>query len=74
MFLARPILRRLFVPLVIPQGRPFMESLKDNKALLYTLMMSSGLVIVLCLGLSPSFSHSFDIVEFDVKVSFARSL
>lgn len=46
-----------------------MESLTDNKSLLYTLIMSSALVIALCLGLSPSFSKSFDIVEFDVEVS-----
>lgn len=46
-----------------------MESLSENKALLYTLFMSSCLVTVLCLGVSPSFSQSFDIVEFDVEVS-----
>lgn len=46
-----------------------MESLQDNKALLYTLVMSSFLVVALSLGLSPSFSLSFDIVEFDVQVS-----
>lgn len=46
-----------------------MESLQDNKALLYTLVMSSFLVVALSLGLSPSFSLSFDIVEFDFQVS-----
>ncbi|XP_065199727.1 endoplasmic reticulum transmembrane helix translocase [Planococcus citri] len=52
------------------RGRPFMESLSENKALLYTLFMSSCLVMMLCLGISPSFSKSFDIVEFDVEFRF----
>ncbi|XKL67641.1 hypothetical protein PGB90_003132 [Kerria lacca] len=52
------------------RGRPFMESLSDNRSLLYTLIMSSCLVFALCLGISPSFSKSFDIVEFDVEFRF----
>lgn len=45
-----------------------MESLRENKSLVYTLVMSFCLVIALSLGISSSFSESFDIVVFDVEV------
>uniref|UniRef100_A0A0P4W6M4 Cation-transporting P-type ATPase C-terminal domain-containing protein n=1 Tax=Scylla olivacea TaxID=85551 RepID=A0A0P4W6M4_SCYOL len=46
------------------RGRPFMESLKDNKPLLYCLICAFSLVICLTVGVVPEFSRQFEIIEF----------
>lgn len=46
------------------RGRPFMESLFENKALLYSLMGSGSVVMALALGIVPEFAAQFEIVDF----------
>lgn len=46
------------------RGHPFMESLSENKALLYSLMGSGGVVMSLALGVVPEFAQQFEIVDF----------
>ena len=52
----------------IPQGHPFMESLLDNKALLYSLMASGGFVLCMITGSVPEINQQFEIVSFPPKV------
>ncbi|KAK7016788.1 hypothetical protein SK128_009189 [Halocaridina rubra] len=46
------------------RGHPFMESLTENKALLYSLLGSGGVVMALALGVVPEFAQQFEIVDF----------
>jgi cation-transporting ATPase 13A1 len=46
------------------KGRPFMESLTENKPLLYSILFSTGAVFVLAGRLMPELSDQFQIVEF----------
>ncbi|CAF0703841.1 unnamed protein product [Brachionus calyciflorus] len=46
------------------KGHPFMESLKENKPLLYSIMFSAGAVFVLAGRLMPELSDQFQIVDF----------
>ncbi|KNC34139.1 hypothetical protein FF38_08310 [Lucilia cuprina] len=46
------------------KGHPFMESLRENRLLLYSILVSTGLVIMLALGLSPDLTNTFEIVDF----------
>ncbi|XP_059481282.1 endoplasmic reticulum transmembrane helix translocase [Neocloeon triangulifer] len=46
------------------RGRPFMESLSENKSLLYSLLGSGGAVLALAMGLVPEFAIQFEIVDF----------
>ena len=46
-----------------------MESLKDNKALLYSLLLSGVAIIALTTGIVPEVSQQFEIIEFDPEVS-----
>ncbi|XP_068228733.1 endoplasmic reticulum transmembrane helix translocase [Palaemon carinicauda] len=46
------------------RGHPFMESLTENKALLYSLLCSGGVVMALALGIIPEFAQQFEIVDF----------
>ncbi|XP_039280958.1 manganese-transporting ATPase 13A1 [Nilaparvata lugens] len=46
------------------RGHPFMESLSENKALLYTIFSSALAVVALAMGLVPEIAHQFEIVEF----------
>ncbi|XP_064115306.1 endoplasmic reticulum transmembrane helix translocase-like [Macrobrachium nipponense] len=46
------------------RGHPFMESLSENKALLYSLLCSGGVVMALALGIIPEFAQQFEIVDF----------
>ncbi|XP_065339306.1 endoplasmic reticulum transmembrane helix translocase [Cloeon dipterum] len=46
------------------RGRPFMESLSENKSLLYSLFGSGAAVLALAMGLVPDFASQFEIVDF----------
>ena len=50
------------------QGHPFMESLLDNKALLYSLLASGGFVVCMVTGSVPEINQQFEIVTFPPKV------
>lgn len=47
-----------------------MESLRENKLLMYSILASSTVVIFLALGLSPDLLNTFQIIEFPDDVSF----
>jgi manganese-transporting P-type ATPase len=51
------------------QGRPFMESLMENKALLYSLLISGGAIVALATGFIPDASAQFQLVEIDPEVN-----
>ncbi|XP_059616452.1 endoplasmic reticulum transmembrane helix translocase isoform X1 [Phlebotomus argentipes] len=46
------------------KGHPFMESLKENRLLLYSILISGFIVICLALNISPDLTTTFEIVEF----------
>uniref|UniRef100_A0A0N5AJ36 Cation-transporting ATPase n=1 Tax=Syphacia muris TaxID=451379 RepID=A0A0N5AJ36_9BILA len=46
------------------QGRPFMESLFENKPLLYSLLFSGAAVFTLASGVSPDLLLKFELIEF----------
>ena len=46
-----------------------MASLKDNKPLLYSLLISGIAIIALTTGIVPEISQQFEIVEFSAEVS-----
>merc|ERR1719228_2914986 len=46
------------------RGHPFMESLFDNRSLLYSLAGAGGFVVMLALGWLPEFSTQMSIVDF----------
>lgn len=50
------------------KGHPFMESLSENKPLLYSIIFSASSVAALACRLSPEFSDQFQIVEFPQEV------
>lgn len=45
-----------------------MESLLENKALLYSLLGSGGVVFALAVGIVPEFAQQFEIVDFPPEV------
>lgn len=45
------------------RGEPFMESLRENKPLLYSLFFSGGAIVMLASGLVPDISQQFELVE-----------
>lgn len=47
-----------------------MESLRENKLLMYSILASSTVVIFLALGLSPDLLNTFQIIDFPDDVSF----
>lgn len=51
------------------KGHPFMERLRENRFLMYTIAASSAVVIALTFGLSQDLSNTFEIVEFPDEVS-----
>lgn len=51
------------------RGQPFMESLSQNKALLYSVVCSGGAVLALALGLVPDLAAQFEIIDFPPDVS-----
>ena len=46
-----------------------MESLKNNKPLLYSLLFSAGAILSLASGVVPEMSEQFEIVPFPDEVS-----
>lgn len=51
------------------KGHPFMESLRENTLLLYSIMVSSGVVLCLALNIIPYFQDLFQIIDFPEDVS-----
>ncbi|GFS72069.1 manganese-transporting ATPase 13A1 [Nephila pilipes] len=46
------------------RGHPFMESLGENKPLMYSIVISGTAILMLVTGLSPDLSNIFSIVDF----------
>ncbi|KFM68901.1 putative cation-transporting ATPase 13A1, partial [Stegodyphus mimosarum] len=46
------------------RGHPFMESLSENKPLLYSIVISGTAILMLVTGLSPDLANVFSIVDF----------
>nr|CAD7457856.1 unnamed protein product [Timema tahoe] len=46
------------------RGHPYMESLTENKALLYSIVGSAGAILALALGVFPDMAYQFEIVDF----------
>ncbi|CAH1991864.1 unnamed protein product [Acanthoscelides obtectus] len=46
------------------RGNPYMESLRQNKALLYSILGSAAIVLALALGIVPELSEQFEIIDF----------
>lgn len=47
------------------RGHPFMESLRENRVLLYSLVCTGSFILCLVLGVMPEINQEFSIVEFD---------
>nr|SVE74947.1 EOG090X00J5 [Daphnia dolichocephala] len=47
------------------RGHPFMESLKENRVLLYSLVGTGSFILGLVLGIMPEINQGFGIVEFE---------
>lgn len=46
------------------KGHPFMESLRENRLLMYAILTSSGIVTCLALNLVPDLQSAFQIIDF----------
>ncbi|XP_055376470.1 endoplasmic reticulum transmembrane helix translocase [Condylostylus longicornis] len=46
------------------KGHPFMESLRENRLLMYSIIASSSVVAILALGIAPELTSVFEIVDF----------
>lgn len=46
-----------------------MESLAENKALLYSILVSAASILALALGIVPDIANQFEIVDFPPDVS-----
>jgi len=46
------------------RGHPFMESITENRSLLYSLAGAGGFVVMLALGWLPEFADQFSIIDF----------
>lgn len=51
------------------KGHPFMESLRENRPLMWSVISSIGAIIALVSGLLPDVANQFGIVEFSPDVS-----
>merc|ERR1719219_2103906 len=49
------------------RGHPFMESLWENKALLYALSATASFILILALGWLPELDEQFGIIEFPAE-------
>lgn len=54
------------------KGHPFMESLRENRLLLYSILASSSVVLCLALNLVPDVQSAFQIIDFPDDVSNLR--
>ena len=52
------------------QGHPFMESLTENRPLLYSLFGSMAFMFALVLDVTPEINDQFEIVHFTEEVSY----
>ena len=52
-----------------PQGHPFMESLRENKPLLYSVCGSAFVIFSLAAGWLPDLAAQFEIIDFPPEVS-----
>jgi len=50
------------------QGRPFMESLVENKPLLYSVLAALAGIATMGLGVSPDLTARFELVELPAEV------
>lgn len=55
---------------IMSQGHPFMESLAQNRALLFSLVGNSAVILLLACGFLPNLAVQFEIVDFPSHVSF----
>jgi len=46
-----------------------MESLTENKSLLYSIVGSAGAILALAMGIFPDMAYQFEIVDFPAEVS-----
>ncbi|CDW52618.1 cation transporting ATPase 13A1 [Trichuris trichiura] len=53
-------------------GHPFMESLMENKSLLYSLLLSGGIVVTIAAGFMPEMVTSFELVPLPAEVKAFR--
>ena len=51
------------------QGEPFMESLFNNKPLLYSLAVSGSAIVALASGVVPELCEQFELVPLPTEVS-----
>ncbi|XP_063229452.1 endoplasmic reticulum transmembrane helix translocase isoform X2 [Bacillus rossius redtenbacheri] len=49
------------------RGHPYMESLMENKALLYSIVGSAGAILALAMGIFPDMAYQFEIVNFPTE-------
>jgi len=49
------------------RGHPYMESMRENKALLYSLVSTGSFIVLLALGWSPELGEQFGIVDFPAE-------
>ncbi len=52
------------------QGHPYMESLWENRALLYALTATGSFILLLALGWLPELDEQFGIVSFSPEVYY----
>ena len=53
------------------KGHPFMESLKENKPLLYSIIFSASAAVGLACRTFPDLNEQFQIVDFPSDVNFS---
>lgn len=46
------------------KGHPFMESLRENRLLITSILISAGMVVLLALGISTDLTYTFEIIDF----------
>lgn len=51
-----------------PQGHPFMESLRENRPLLWSIALSGLAIVGLLSGSSPEFNEQFALVDIPTEV------
>lgn len=64
----RRMRRNVLILFLIFQGHPFMESLRENKYLLYSILVSASVVIGLALNVSADLTAAFEIVDIPDEV------